>query len=138
MLNSSSRSRQAGFTIWQWMVIVLVGGFLLTVGFSLAPLYINNYTIRATVQALQNEPELGRKSTQEIRMAVERKFDVNQIEAIQAVCRDKAKPCMKVEKTKTHLIIDANYEARTHVMGNVDAMVMFNKNRVEIVIPGAS
>ena len=138
MLNSSSRSRQAGFTIWQWMVIVLVGGFLLTVGFSLAPLYINNYTIRATVQALQNEPELGRKSTQEIRMAVERKFDVNQIEAIQAVCRDKAKPCMKVEKTKTHLIIDANYEARTHVMGNVDALVMFNKNRVEIVIPGAS
>ncbi len=138
MSNSSSRSRQAGFTIWQWMVIVLVGGFLLTVGFSLAPLYINNYTIRATVQALQNEPELGRKSTQEIRMAVERKFDVNQIEAIQAVCRDKAKPCMKVEKTKTHLIIDANYEARTHVMGNVDAMVMFNNNRVEIVIPGAS
>lgn len=137
-MNSSSRSRQAGFTIWQWMVIVLVGGFLLTVGFSLAPLYINNYTVRATVQALQNEPELGRKSTQEIRMAVERKFDVNQIEAIQAVCRDKARPCMKVEKTKTHLIIDANYEARTHVMGNVDAVVMFNDNRVEIVIPGAS
>ena len=137
-MNSSSRSRQAGFTIWQWMVIVLVGGFLLTVGFSLAPLYINNYTIRATVQALQNEPELGRKSTQEIRMAVERKFDVNQIEAIQAVCRDKAKPCMKVEKTKTHLVIDANYEARTHVMGNVDAVVVFDKNRVEIVIPGAS
>ncbi len=137
-MNSSSRSRQAGFTIWQWVVIVLVGGFLLTVGFSLAPLYINNYTVRATVQALQNEPELGRKSTQEIRMAVERKFDVNQIEAIQAVCRDKARPCMKVEKTKTHLIIDANYEARTHVMGNVDAVVMFNDNRVEIVIPGAS
>ncbi len=137
-MKSASRSRQGGFTIWQWMVIVLVGGFLLTVGFSLAPLYINNYTIRATVQALQNEPELGRKSTQEVRLAVERKFDVNQIEAIQAVCRDKLKPCMKVEKTKTHLIIDANYEARTHVMGNVDAVVMFNDNRVEIVIPGAS
>ena len=45
---------------------------------------------------------------------------------------------MKVEKTKTHLIIDANYEARTHVMGNVDAIVNFDKNRVEIVIPGAS
>ena len=137
-MNSSSRSRQAGFTIWQWMVIVLVGGFLLTVGFSLAPLYINNYTVRATVQALQNEPELGRKSTQEIRMAVGRKFDVSQIEAIQTVGRDKARPFMKVEKTKTHLIIDANYEARTHVMGNVDAIVNFDKNRVEIVIPGAS
>ena len=61
----------------------------------------------------------------------------DQIEVIQAVCRDKAKPCMKVERTKTHVLIDANYEARTHVMANVDAVVVFGNNRVEIPIPGA-
>lgn len=130
--------RQAGYTIWQWMVIVLVVGFFLTVGFSLGPLYITNYSIQATVKSLQNEPELAAKSVQEIRAAIERRFDVNQIEAIQAVCRDKNQPCMKIEKTKTHVLIDANYEARTHVMGNVDAIVVFSNNRVEIPIPGAS
>lgn len=130
--------RQAGYTIWQWMVIVLVVGFFLTVGFSLGPLYITNYSIHATVKSLQNEPELAVKSVQEIRAAIERRFDVNQIEVIQAVCRDKNQPCMKIEKTKTHVLIDANYEARTHVMGNVDAVVVFSNNRVEIPIPGAS
>ncbi|MCG3171418.1 MAG: hypothetical protein CALGDGBN_03030 [Pseudomonadales bacterium] len=136
-MNSSARRRQAGYTIWQWMVIVLVVGFFLTVGFSIGPLYVTNYSVQATVKSLQNEPELAVKSVHEIRSAVERKFDVNQIEVIQAVCRDKKKQCMKVEKTKTHVIIDANYEARTHVMANVDAVVVFGDNRVEIPIPGA-
>lgn len=136
-MNGSTRRRQAGYTIWQWMVIVLVAGFLLTVGFSVGPLYVTNYSVQATVKSLQNEPELASKSIQEIRAAIERKFDVNQIEVIQAVCRDKAKPCMKVEKTKTHVLIDANYEARAHVMANVDAVAVFGNNRVEIPIPGA-
>jgi Tfp pilus assembly protein PilE len=137
-MKTTGRSSQAGFTVWEWLVIVLVAGFLLTIAFSVGPLYVTNYTVRATVKALQNEPELASKSVYEVRGAVERKFDVNQIRVIQAICRDKKLPCMKVEKTKTHLVIDANYEARTHVMGNVDAVVVFGDNRVEIVIPGAS
>jgi len=137
-MKMSSRSRQAGFTVWEWLVIVLVGGFLLKVGFSVAPLYITNYTVRATVKALQNEPELGSKTPYDLRLAVEKKFDVNQIDVIEAVCRDKTKPCLKIDKTKTHMVIDANYEARTHVLGNVDAVVMFKDNRVEIPIPGGS
>lgn len=137
-MNGSAKSSQAGYSLWQWMVIALVAGFVLTIGFSIGPLYITNYSVQATIRSLQNEPELATKSILEIRNAVERKFDVNQIEVIQAVCRDRNRPCMKVEKTKTHLTIDANYEARTHVMANVDAVVSFDDNLVEIPIPGAS
>ena len=71
-MNGSTRLRQAGYTIWQWMVIVLVAGFLLTVGFSVGPLYVTNYSVQATVKSLQNEPELASKSIQEIRAAIER------------------------------------------------------------------
>jgi hypothetical protein len=74
---------------------------------------------------------------QEIRLAVERKFDVNQVEVVQAVCRQKERTCMKIEKTKTTVKIDANYEARVHVMANVDAVVVFSDNVIEIPIPGA-
>ena len=51
--------------------------------------------------------------------------------------QDKARPCLKIEKSTTKVIIDANYEARVHVMANVDAVVVFDKNRIEIPIPGA-
>ncbi len=137
-MNGFARLHQAGYSIWQWMVIVLVVGFFLTIGFSVGPLYITNYSVQATVKSLRSDPELATKSIPEIRSAIERKFDVNQIDVVQAVCRDKNKPCMKVEKTMKHVIIDASYEARVHVMANVDAVVSFDGNRVEIPIPGAS
>ena len=135
-MNSSRRSRQQGFTVWQWLVILAVAGFLLTVAFRVGPAYITNYSVQSTVKSLQNEPELATKSTQDLRLAVERKFDVNRIDVMQAVCRYKDKPCLKIEKTKSHVKIDANYEARVHVLGNVDAVVVFSDNYVEIPIPG--
>jgi hypothetical protein len=73
-----------------------------------------------------------------MRQAIERKFDVNQIDVVQAVCRDKEKSCLKIEKTKTSVRIDGNYEARVHVIANIDAVVVFKDNFVEIPIPGAS
>lgn len=137
-MNNPGLERQRGFTIWQWLIIVAIAGFLLTIGFKLAPLYITNFTVDSTVESLRNEPEMAGKSITEMRAAIERKFDVNRIEVIQAVCRDKTKPCLKIEKSTTKVIIDANYEARVHMMSNVDAVVVFDKNRIEIPIPGAS
>ena len=136
-MNTSGLVHQRGFSIWQWLVVLAIAGFLFTIGFKLAPLYITNFTVESTVDSLRNEPEMAGKSITEMRFAIERKFDVNRIEVIQAVCRDKARPCLKIEKSTTKVIIDANYEARVHVMANVDAVVVFDKNRIEIPIPGA-
>ena len=129
--------RQRGMSIWQSLIVLLVVGLGLTVAVALGPLYIKNFSIRSTIKSLQTEPELASKSIVELRQAIERKFDVNQIDAIQAVCRDKAKACLKIEKTKNVLRIDGNYEARVHVIANVDAVVLFNDNFVEIPIPGS-
>ena len=137
-MRGPNRFRQRGMTVWQWLVVLLIAGLGLTVVVAIGPIYMNNVTVKSTVKDLQSEPELGSKSVVEIRQAVERKFDVNSIDAIQAVCRDPARPCLKVEKTKTTLKIDANYEARTHVIANIDAVVVFKDNVVEIPLPGGS
>jgi hypothetical protein len=71
-----------------------------------------------------------------MRKAIQKKFDVNTIEDMQADCLIKGKPCIKIERTKSIVKIDANYEARVHVMGNVDAVVKFDNNYIEIPIPG--
>jgi len=130
--------RQGGFSLWGWLVVLALAGFFLTLGFRIGPVYVTNYTVRATVKSLQNEPELGALTPFDVRRAVERKFDVNRIEVIQAVCRDKKKPCMTIEKTKTEMTINANYETRVHAMGNIDAVIVFSDNMVTIPIPGGS
>jgi hypothetical protein len=137
-MHGGYRFSQRGMTIWQWLVVILIAGIGLTVAVALGPIYINNVTVKSTVKALQGDPELGSKSIVEIRSAIERKFDVNTIEVIQAVCRDPEKPCLKIEKTASTLKIDANYEARTHVIANIDAVVVFKDNVVEIPLPGGA
>ena len=132
------RSRQRGMSIWQILVVLGVSGFLLTLAAKLGPVYLTNFSVQSTVKALQNEPELASKSTVELRLAVQKKFDVNSIDVMQAQCLIKELACLKIEKTKSLLKIDANYETRVHIMGNVDAIVMFNDNYVEIPIPGGA
>jgi len=132
------RATQSGYTIWQWLIILVVLGLLLNTAAAIGPVYISNFQVRESIKAMQGEPELASKAINEIRLVVERRFDVNRIEAIQAVCRNKEMPCIKIEKSKNTLLIDANYEARVHLLGNVDAVVMFKDNLVEIPIPGGS
>ena len=135
-MSISMRRRQRGMSIWQILILMAVAGFFLTIGFTIGPLYITNFSVQSTVRDLIKDPELASKSVQEMRLSIERRFDVNQIDVVQAVCRDKERPCMKVEKTKTAVKIDANYEARVHVMANVDAVVVFKDNIIELPIPG--
>lgn len=137
-MRGPDRFRQRGMTMWQWLVVILVAGLGLTVAVAIGPIYLSNVTVRSTVKDLRADPELGGKSVVEIRQAIERRFDVNSIAVIQAVCRDPARPCLKIEKTKSTLKIDANYEARTHVIANIDAVVVFKDNVVEIPLSGGS
>lgn len=137
-MRGPDRFSQRGMTIWQWLVVLLVAGLALTVAIAIGPLYINNVTVQSTVKDLRADPELALKSVVEIRQAIERKFDVNSIEAIQAVCRDPKKPCIKIEKTASSVKVDANYEARAHVISNIDAVVVFKDNVVEIPLSGGS
>jgi uncharacterized protein YneF (UPF0154 family) len=136
--NVRGHARQRGMSVWQTLVVLLVIGVGLSIVVAIGPLYITNFSVQSTIKSLQNEPELASKSILEMRQAIERKFDVNQIDVVQAVCRDKEKSCLKIEKTKTPVRIDGNYEARVHVIANIDAVVVFKDNFVEIPIPGAS
>lgn len=136
-MGSVMRAAQRGMSTWQWLAVLMVAGFFLTLAATLGPVYITNYSLQSTVKALQSEPELASLSTVELRNAIQKKFDVSRIEVIMARCPSKETQCIKIDRTKTLLKIDANYEARVHVMGNVDAVVMFNDNFIEIPIPGA-
>jgi Tfp pilus assembly major pilin PilA len=135
---AASRKSQRGFTLWGWMIVISIAVFFLTLAAKLGPVYIGNYKIQSTVKALQNEPELSSKSIPDIREAVQRKFDVNNIDTPKASRCAKGDSCLKIEKTKDLLRIDANYESRVHVLGNVDAVVVFNNNFVELPIKGDS
>lgn len=132
------RKYQRGMSVWQMLIVLLVIGLGLTIAVAIGPVYITNFSVQSTIKSLRDEPELASKSVLELRQAIERKFDVNQIDVVQAVCRDREKACLKIERAKGILRIDGNYEARVHVIANIDAVVIFSDNFIEIPIPGGS
>lgn len=133
------RTHQNGFTIWTVLILVALAGFLLTIAFKLGPAYIANYDVKSVIDALVSEPGLGKMSNAEVRSLLERRFDINRVSAIKAQCRlkDEGKiPCVQLDRTRDTLTIDAGYEVRIPVMANVDAVVKFYNNRIEVPTKG--
>ena len=135
MSNINRRHGQRGYTIWTILVFLGVAAFIGSIAVAVAPSYINNSTINSVIQEMGSNPEVNRMTNRDIRNLLERRFDVNQVTALQAICRRKDEPCVKIERTASTLRIIGNYEHRVAVMGNVDAVVMFNENIVEVPLP---
>ena len=132
-MSVANRKRdQRGYSIWTILVVLAIAAFIGTIAVSVAPPYINNSTVNSVIKNLASDPEITGLSNRDIRQFLERRFDVNQITAIQAVCRVAEKPCVRIERTAESLILDGSYEVRVPVMGNVDAVVIFDDNIVEI------
>ena len=139
MRHQNSLNRQRGFSFWSILILIATAGFILTIAFKLMPTYISYWDVKSVMDALVSEPGLGKMSNAEVRSTLEKRFDINRIDAIRARCRAKDAEqvaCVKIERTRDKLIIDANYEKRVHVMANVDAIVKFENNVVEIPISG--
>ena len=137
MQRRSNFHREAGNSMWTIMLILAVAGFILTIIFTIAPAFVSNCSVKGVIDAMVSEPGLGKLSNAEIRSALERRFDINNVDVIKATCRKRwvgKYPCVKLERTRDTLTIDASYEARVHVMGNVDAVITFDGNVVVVPI----
>lgn len=113
-------NRQRGVTIPGLIFLLLVFAFVLTAGFKIGPLYIDNQFIRESIESLENE-NYREMSDQEIVRYVQRTFDVNNIRDI--TTRD-----MKISREKHRLFVSLDYEKRVNFMGNVDVVVRFENH----------
>jgi hypothetical protein len=128
---------QRGMSFWSILILLAVVGFLLTIAFRLAPAYINNYAVKSIIDKLPSTPGIGQMSKLEVQKLLQNEFDVNRVDVIKAQCRaHDPGDCVRITRQKDVMVIDANYEVRTPVMANVDAVVKFSDNTVEIPIQG--
>ncbi len=122
----NKHSKQKGMAALSWLVVIATSGFVLICVFTVLPIYINNWAVQSALKGLESEPELATMSKQKIKSLLGKKFDVNMIEAIKL--KD-----VKIKRTTKELTISANYEARAHLMSNIDVVAVFANN--QIVVP---
>lgn len=110
---------QEGMTLISWLVTLIGLGVVALMAIRLAPIYIEAYEVGSILQTMETDPELKNLTQSEVRRTFEKRLGVNDIDFI--------KDDLKVNEVAGGLQLIVNYQARVHLLGNLDAVASFRK-----------
>lgn len=115
----SQPARQSGMTLIGFLLMFLLIGFFALLTLKLVPIYLEHFKISSSLQSLTKEPDIGAKTKEDILKMLDRRWEINMVEAVTA--KD-----VVVTRQPGKLKVQIAYEATTHILGNVDALVYFD------------
>ncbi len=123
---------QQGLTIWSLTVLIAMVTFVCAFGLRLLPIYLENYNVKSSLNALKDEPrlkELGRFNLKQsdVKTMLERRFTVNDIRSVDL------NQALQFERQSSGVRIGIKYQAKTDFMANIQLLVNFDES-VEIAL----
>lgn len=115
----NTRQRQQGMSIPGIMMIMAMVGFFVMCAVRMTPPYFEYLSIREIISTIAREHKPEEEDIGDIRRRVARMFNTNQI-------YDLDYKDVEVFRKDGITYIDANYEKRVPIMGNVDAIMSFD------------
>ena len=114
-----NRNRQGGMTGTGWLVVLALIGFFSMLIIKLAPVYMENYSVKTVLASLKEEPLITKKSVAEVRKMIERRLKVNGV-------YDMDKDAIRIKKEGGILKVDITYQVTKHMAGNIDVLLSFS------------
>ena len=121
----NGRHRQQGLTGLGWLIILFVVGFFTLAGIKLTPIYVQNFSVKSSLESLKKEAHLTQKSKQEILTLLMKRLDINDVTHV-------TRKDIVIEERNGVLTVGAKYEVRERLVGNLDIVANFD-NRIEVV-----
>ena len=119
MIHGQSRNRQQGITLLGFLISAAFIGLFILAGIRLVPVYLEHQKIRVTLEKVRDEYEGQRPSIEEIRYAIERRFDIESVTSLTA--RD-----IKITRIEGGFEMRATYDGRTSYLGNLFLVAEFD------------
>lgn len=114
-----SVGRQRGLTMWGISMMILIGLFFLFLFFKLFPPYMQDAQVSSALRAFSTSPEARDMAPQEVREAIQRRFDVDTIDNLN-VYKD-----IKIVPESGGYAVQADYEVIIELFGNVSVLLEF-------------
>ena len=114
------RNRQRGATFIGMVVIILILGAGLYAAIRLVPVYLEYTKVARALEQVRDEESANDTNPQAIRRALEKRWDVEDIESIG--WRD-----VEVRKSENGFEMEAAYEAERPFAGNIYLVAKFDK-----------
>lgn len=113
--------RQTGAGMMNALVMVGILIFIGFIGVKLGSFYVDNRLVQKGLNELDDEPYLTRKSSGQIQEILRKKFSMNDLNI-------DYRNDIKIDKRSDRVVVDVDYERRTHVISNIDVVVTFTNH----------
>lgn len=121
----NTRKSQRGMTAISMLVIACLVGFVVMIAIKLAPTYFAHFKVQAALKNLPTDSRAEGASDREIKELILKKLDVDDVDFVKS-------EDIVITKSSSGRTVAIDYEARVPMFGNVDAVVKFDKNSIEL------
>jgi outer membrane lipopolysaccharide assembly protein LptE/RlpB len=127
---------QAGITIWGMLIIVMVLGIFTLVGTKLAPIYLNYFSVKQSLESMEGPIKQGTTSKREITKLLLRRLEINEVDDMlrEHSILPKNEP-VSVTKKGDAIEVRIAYAVRKQIIANIDAVVTFD-DKIEVIPTG--
>lgn len=115
--------RQRGMTGIGWLIVLALVALFATVALRLVPVYLEYYKVVTALESVVREPNLQQMSREEILTRLFNRFDIDDVDNVR-------RQDIRIERGPGQVTVRAAYERRVQLLGNVDAVVHFDKRVV--------
>ncbi|MEH6469814.1 MAG: DUF4845 domain-containing protein [Halopseudomonas sp.] len=117
-----SKHKQGGWSFLGLMGFLVVAGIFVAVAFKLIPAYTDHKILKSIMVDTQRDQQLISKGKRDIELSLIKKLRINNMKL--------PKDSLKITKDKGDVIMDIEYEVRTPIFANVDAVVSFKEQYI--------
>jgi len=117
------RKHQRGATFWSLMFFLAVLGFAMFLGFKLVPPYVDDFKVKAAMDSLANQSDIGSLSKAAMAESLRKRFDIESISGIDPV------KYLTVEQRPRTRTIRLNYHIVVPLVFNISALLEFEHAR---------
>jgi hypothetical protein len=110
---------QRGMTLISFLLLLGLLGVCSVVLVRVAPIYIDHYMIRSTLQSLEQDRDLSSKSREEIYDLLRRRWEINNVDEVTT-------GNVKIEREDEKIKLNLRYDVVRHVFGNLEVLVHFD------------
>lgn len=118
-------AKQRGVTAIGWLIILALIAFFVFLGLKLFPMFAENLSVVSSLESLQKEPSITKKSNQEIIKLIERRFQINNI-------KHAKRQNITITRSGGVLTINCQYDVVQKLGGPISVLAEFDET-VEII-----
>lgn len=116
--------KQKGVTVLQILFYGIFIALGVVISVNLVPPYLEHMSVKGALNDLSKQTEIKNQSPRKIQDFLLRRFQVNDVRNVKATD-------LEIDKRDGKMSLSLSYEVRVHLIGNIDAVLVFD-DKVEV------